>query len=152
MTVVQINYYSFWSKKNHFISSILLLYLLKLQVFTKPLGRIDITPQAFIPGAKIVRYIGSYNFFFIRETTSNREVCITGTIWDLITILKENGNILSGEITIRIILLFYLGSRDFPFRVYPFYTLPHNSGIMVSCWLSMCPSMYHTSVCIFISR
>ena len=37
-------------------------------------GRIDITPQAFIPGAKIVRYIGSYNFFFIRETTSNREV------------------------------------------------------------------------------
>ena len=45
-----------------------------LQIFTKPPGRIDITPQSFIPGAKIVKYIGSYNFFFIRETTSNREV------------------------------------------------------------------------------
>ena len=37
---------------------------------------IDVTPLAYVPGAKIERYIGSYNFFFIRETSSVKEVCL----------------------------------------------------------------------------
>ncbi|XP_045174900.2 C2 domain-containing protein 5-like isoform X1 [Mercenaria mercenaria] len=44
------------------------------QVFGRTLQGIQITPLAYVPGAKIERYIGSYNFFFIRETTSVREV------------------------------------------------------------------------------
>lgn len=36
---------------------------------------IDITPLSFIPKGKIERYLGNLNFFFIRETTSIREVC-----------------------------------------------------------------------------
>ncbi|XP_060570000.1 LOW QUALITY PROTEIN: C2 domain-containing protein 5-like [Ruditapes philippinarum] len=44
------------------------------QVFGRTLQGIQITPLAYVPGAKIEKYIGSYNFFFIRETTSVREV------------------------------------------------------------------------------
>ncbi|XP_021377240.1 C2 domain-containing protein 5-like isoform X2 [Mizuhopecten yessoensis] len=35
---------------------------------------IEITPLAYVPGGKIERYLGNYNFFFIRETTSLREM------------------------------------------------------------------------------
>ncbi|XP_037944747.1 C2 domain-containing protein 5 isoform X2 [Teleopsis dalmanni] len=34
---------------------------------------VDITPLSFIPGAKIEKYLGNLNFFFIRESTSIRE-------------------------------------------------------------------------------
>lgn len=35
---------------------------------------VDITPLAYVPGGKIEKYLGNLNFFFIRETTSIREV------------------------------------------------------------------------------
>lgn len=35
---------------------------------------VEITPQKSINGAKIERYLGNLNFYFIRETTSLREV------------------------------------------------------------------------------
>lgn len=71
-------------------------------VFVKQPGRIDITPQAFIPGAKIVRYIGSYNFFFIRETTSNREmggVCgfMHAFLAEVLSIVRANVASLGGN-------------------------------------------------------
>lgn len=34
---------------------------------------VDITPLSYVPGAKIEKYLGNLNFFFIRETTSIRE-------------------------------------------------------------------------------
>ncbi|XP_050532078.1 C2 domain-containing protein 5 isoform X3 [Daktulosphaira vitifoliae] len=34
---------------------------------------VDITPMTYIPGAKIERYLGNLNFFFIRESTCLRE-------------------------------------------------------------------------------
>ncbi|XP_050437387.1 C2 domain-containing protein 5 isoform X3 [Adelges cooleyi] len=34
---------------------------------------VDITPMTYIPGAKIERYLGNLNFFFIRESTCIRE-------------------------------------------------------------------------------
>ncbi|XP_075838467.1 C2 domain-containing protein 5 isoform X21 [Microtus pennsylvanicus] len=36
-------------------------------------GVVKMTPLSFIPGAKITRYLGIINMFFIRETTSLRE-------------------------------------------------------------------------------
>lgn len=35
---------------------------------------VELTPLPYIPGFKIERYLGNYNFFFIRESTSLREV------------------------------------------------------------------------------
>nr|XP_034317542.1 C2 domain-containing protein 5-like isoform X2 [Crassostrea gigas] len=35
---------------------------------------VELTPLHYIPGFKIERYLGNYNFFFIRESTSLREV------------------------------------------------------------------------------
>lgn len=35
---------------------------------------VDITPLSYVPGGKIEKYLGNLNFFFIRETTSIREV------------------------------------------------------------------------------
>lgn len=35
---------------------------------------VKMTPLSFIPGAKIIKYLGIINMFFIRETTSLREV------------------------------------------------------------------------------
>ncbi|XP_060064519.1 C2 domain-containing protein 5-like, partial [Ylistrum balloti] len=35
---------------------------------------IEITPLSYVPGGRIERYLGNYNFFFIRETTSLREM------------------------------------------------------------------------------
>lgn len=34
---------------------------------------VKMTPLSFIPGAKIIKYLGIINMFFIRETTSLRE-------------------------------------------------------------------------------
>ncbi|CAH1153263.1 unnamed protein product [Phaedon cochleariae] len=34
---------------------------------------VDITPLSYVPGASIDKYLGNFNFFFIRETTSIRE-------------------------------------------------------------------------------
>ena len=36
---------------------------------------IEVTPLSQIPGARIESYKGNLNFFFIRESTSIREVC-----------------------------------------------------------------------------
>ncbi|XP_052271042.1 C2 domain-containing protein 5-like isoform X2 [Dreissena polymorpha] len=44
------------------------------QVFSRTFHGIEVTPLAYVPGARIERYIGSYNFFFIRETSSVKEV------------------------------------------------------------------------------
>ena len=35
---------------------------------------ISLTPLSFVPGARIVKYLGNLNFFLIRETSSLREV------------------------------------------------------------------------------
>ncbi|KAK3095536.1 hypothetical protein FSP39_015840 [Pinctada imbricata] len=41
---------------------------------SKPRHWVEITPLSFVPGTKVERYLGNYNFFFIRETTSLREM------------------------------------------------------------------------------
>lgn len=46
----------------------------KLQAAPKDRYGVDITPMTYIPGAKIERYLGNLNFFFIRESTCIREV------------------------------------------------------------------------------
>jgi hypothetical protein len=35
---------------------------------------INVTSMPFVPGARIEHHMGNLNFFFIRETTSIREV------------------------------------------------------------------------------
>nr|XP_022293982.1 C2 domain-containing protein 5-like isoform X2 [Crassostrea virginica] len=35
---------------------------------------VELTPLPYIPGLKIEKYLGNYNFFFIRESTSLREI------------------------------------------------------------------------------
>lgn len=49
---------------------------------------VDITPLPYVPGGKIEHYLGNLNFFFIRETTSIREVntgiCVLQIICDFI--------------------------------------------------------------------
>ena len=44
-----------------------------VQLLSRP-KCIEITPLPHIPGGKIEKYLGNLNFFFIRETTSIREV------------------------------------------------------------------------------
>ncbi|ODN03834.1 C2 domain-containing protein 5 [Orchesella cincta] len=43
------------------------------QYIPRPKFVVEITPLAYIPGARIEKYLGNLNFFFIRETTSIRE-------------------------------------------------------------------------------
>ncbi len=38
---------------------------------------VKMTPLSFIPGAKIIKYLGIINMFFIRETSSLREVTVS---------------------------------------------------------------------------
>lgn len=38
---------------------------------------VKMTPLSFIPGAKIIKYLGIINMFFIRETTSLKEVAVS---------------------------------------------------------------------------
>ena len=40
------------------------------------LDSINITPLSYVPGARIEKYLGNLNFFFIRETSSLREVLL----------------------------------------------------------------------------
>lgn len=49
-------------------------YKILLQAAPKDRYGVDITPMTYIPGAKIERYLGNLNFFFIRESTCIREV------------------------------------------------------------------------------
>ncbi len=44
-----------------------------LPPFSKMRHWVEITPLSTIPGAKIERYLGNLNFYFIRETSSLRE-------------------------------------------------------------------------------
>lgn len=44
------------------------------QVFPKQRVGIELTPLPYIPRGRIERYLGHYNFFFIRETSSLREI------------------------------------------------------------------------------
>jgi len=44
------------------------------QTGTKARGIIEITTLSHIPGQRIEKYLGNLNFFFIRETTSIKEV------------------------------------------------------------------------------
>jgi hypothetical protein len=37
---------------------------------------VNLTPLSYVPGAKIDKYLGSLNFFLIRETSSLREVSL----------------------------------------------------------------------------
>ncbi|XP_055848017.1 C2 domain-containing protein 5 isoform X2 [Episyrphus balteatus] len=47
---------------------------------------IDITPLTYVPGGKIEKYLGNLNFFFIRESTSVREIGgISGFVHSFIT-------------------------------------------------------------------
>ncbi|KAL4225070.1 C2 domain-containing protein 5 [Mactra antiquata] len=67
-----------------------------------PAQGIEITPLAYVPGAKIERYIGSYNFFFIRETTSVREaggVCgfMQKFIMEVLAIVRAHVSSLGGN-------------------------------------------------------
>lgn len=46
----------------------------------------DITPLSYVPGGKIDKYLGNLNFFFIRETTSIKEIGgISGFVHGFIT-------------------------------------------------------------------
>jgi len=48
---------------------------------------VDITPLSYLPGGRIERYQGNLNFFFIRESTSIREVSFVESI---VMIILEN--------------------------------------------------------------
>lgn len=49
---------------------------------------VDITPLSYLPGGRIERYLGNLNFFFIRESTSIREVNINILVHEYIYIYK----------------------------------------------------------------
>lgn len=49
---------------------------------------VDITPLAYVPGGKIEKYLGNLNFFFIRETTSIREVSCLNYLLMIIMAIK----------------------------------------------------------------
>jgi hypothetical protein len=36
---------------------------------------IELTPLPTVVGGRIIKYLGNYNFFLIRESTSVKEVC-----------------------------------------------------------------------------
>lgn len=50
---------------------------------------VDITPLSYLPGGRIERYLGNLNFFFIRESTSIREVNINILVHEYIYIYKN---------------------------------------------------------------
>ncbi|MGH0158010.1 UNVERIFIED_CONTAM: hypothetical protein FKN15_034672 [Acipenser sinensis] len=52
---------------------------------------VKMTPLSFIPGAKIVKYVGIINMFFIRETTSLREAqCLINVSGDAVIFVRES--------------------------------------------------------------
>lgn len=42
---------------------------------------VKMTPLSFLPGTRIIKYLGIINMFFIRETTSLREVRLQQGVW-----------------------------------------------------------------------
>lgn len=57
-----------------------------IQVPLKGRYGVDITPLSYLPGGRIERYLGNLNFFFIRESTSIREVNINILVHEYIYI------------------------------------------------------------------
>ncbi|KAG8138429.1 hypothetical protein E2320_004329 [Naja naja] len=52
---------------------------------------VKMTPLSFIPGAKITKYLGIINMFFIRETTSLREAqCLINVSGDAVIFIRES--------------------------------------------------------------
>ena len=51
-----------------------MILIVDLQMPHRERHGVDITPLSYVPGGKIEHYLGNLNFFFIRETTSIREV------------------------------------------------------------------------------
>lgn len=63
---------------------------------------VKMTPLSFIPGAKITKYLGIINMFFIRETTSLREVsCVSGICTLFIIIIKAK-HIMSADVWVEV--------------------------------------------------
>lgn len=63
---------------------------------------VDITPLSYIPGAKIDRYLGNLNFFFIRESTSIREAgglsgFVHSFVTEVLAILRAHVTALGGN-------------------------------------------------------
>ncbi|XP_046986821.1 C2 domain-containing protein 5 isoform X3 [Schistocerca americana] len=63
---------------------------------------VDITPLSYIPGAKIERYLGNLNFFFIRESTSIREAgglsgFVHSFVTEVLAILRAHVTALGGN-------------------------------------------------------
>ena len=46
----------------------------------KSMRGVELTPLPCVPGGRIVKYLGNYNFFLIRESTSVKEVKFFGKI------------------------------------------------------------------------
>ena len=63
-------------KTNKYIDISKICIYFHFQVFPKHRVGIELTPLPYIPRGRIERYLGHYNFFFIRETSSLREVSI----------------------------------------------------------------------------
>uniref|UniRef100_A0A8I6AAM3 C2 calcium-dependent domain containing 5 n=1 Tax=Rattus norvegicus TaxID=10116 RepID=A0A8I6AAM3_RAT len=54
-------------------------------------GVVKMTPLSFIPGAKITKYLGIINMFFIRETTSLREAqCLINVSGDAVVFVRDS--------------------------------------------------------------
>ncbi|MCJ8733655.1 hypothetical protein PDJAM_G00226130 [Pangasius djambal] len=52
---------------------------------------VKMTPLSFIPGTKIIKYLGIINMFFIRETTSLREAqCLINVSGDAVIFVRES--------------------------------------------------------------
>ncbi|KAL5274474.1 C2CD5 family protein [Megaselia abdita] len=63
---------------------------------------VDITPLSYVPGGKIDKYLGNLNFFFIRETTSIKEIggisgFVHGFITELLAIVRAHITALGGN-------------------------------------------------------
>ncbi|XP_017142130.1 C2 domain-containing protein 5 isoform X1 [Drosophila miranda] len=63
---------------------------------------VDLTPLSFIPGGRIEKYLGNLNFFFIRESTSIREIggisgFVHGFITELLAVVRAHIASLGGN-------------------------------------------------------
>ncbi|KQS52363.1 C2 domain-containing protein 5 isoform X2 [Drosophila erecta] len=63
---------------------------------------VDVTPLSFIPGGRIDKYLGNLNFFFIRESTSIREIggisgFVHGFITELLAVVRAHIASLGGN-------------------------------------------------------
>jgi hypothetical protein len=55
----------------------------KFQSLTNEHFGIELTPLSYIPGGHIDNYLGNLDFFFIRESSSIREVLVLCLFWSL---------------------------------------------------------------------